>query len=120
MIDDKEVVDRVLAFVSRENPPSIFSKLSPKEISLETDLRSDLRMLEEDAGAMLEKFFQEFSVRNTDFDLSRYFPPEGLWLLPSFKKPKIPIRLTVGMLVKAAKDNEWVTVAIEGLSHETE
>ena len=113
MIDDKEVVDRVVAFVSRENPPPIFSKLSPKEIGLETDLRSDLRMLEEDAGAMLEKFFQEFSVKNTDFDLSRYFPPEGLWLLPSIKKRQIPVRLTIGMLVKAAKNNEWATVVIE-------
>ena len=113
MTEAKELLDQILAFVRRENPPSIFSKLSPKEIGLATDFRTDLRMLEEDAGGMLKKFFEDFSVKNIDFDLSRYFPPEGLWLLPSVKKPRAPIRLTIGMLVKAAENNEWVTAAIE-------
>jgi hypothetical protein len=113
VIDDKNLADQVIAFVHRENPPPILFRLSSKEISLATDLRTDLRMLEERSEVMLEKFFREFSVRNVDFDLSRYFPPEGLWLLPSFKKPPTPTPLTIKMLVKAAKNNEWITEAIE-------
>lgn len=112
MMEDT-VTNQVFTFIHKELPPPIFSGLSPKKISLTTDLRTDLRMLGEDAEPMIEKFFQEFSIKNLDFDLLRYFPPEGLWLFPSFKKRQIPIRLTIGMLVKAAKNNEWNTSEIE-------
>jgi hypothetical protein len=101
-------LEHVVAFIRREVPPP-----RRAELSEDTDLRRDLRMAEEDAEELLAKFFQEFSVALGDFDSSRYFPSEGLWLLRLNSSKPPPVRLTLGMLLQAARDKVWHTATLE-------
>lgn len=101
--------ERLFEFILREIPPPL-----PCDLSLETDLRRDLRMAEEDADEFLAKFFQDFSVAPGDFDFTRYFPSEGLWFFG--RKRAAPVSLTLGMLLRAARDGRWDTAAIEMIS----
>jgi hypothetical protein len=114
-------LDRIIDFIRREVMCS-----KGKALATETDLRGDLRMLVEDADVLLGKFAQEFSVAPGDFELGRYFPAEGLWPLPwpspfSAKRKYAgpPVRLTLGMLLQAAKDGVWNSSALERLGLET-
>jgi len=111
MMDEpgSDVAQRVLDFVKHEVAPPGSSK-----IAFETDLRTDLRMIWEDAEAMLAKFFATFKVDQGDFDFSRYFPNEGGLLLnlaarlSGKRRPKMqPEKLTVGMLARAAESGSW-------------
>jgi len=113
---DIDLAERVLAFAKHEIPPP-----RPNNISLETDLRTDLRILWEDAGAMLATFFLTFKVDRGDFDFGRYFPNEGglLWNLAAKLSGKsrptaAPKKLTVRMLVRAAEVGTWHSEVIEG------
>lgn len=106
--NDSELFERVFAFIRREVPPPCSSVLNPS-----TDLRKNLRMAEEDADELLKKIFKEFSIQNGDFDFSRYFPPEGLWIFFQLKKQPQPKPLTIGMLVQAVKKGVWDTPSIE-------
>jgi Protein of unknown function (DUF1493) len=107
----------VLAFIRREVPPALLFGDLTARMTEGTDLRNDLRMAEEDADEFLAKLFREFSIAPGDFDFTRYFPSEGLWLLPTFglgKGRPAPRRLTIGMLVRAAETGVWHTSTIEG------
>ncbi len=111
-----DILERVLAFVRAEVPPP-----GTNNISIDTDLRADLRMLWEDAEAMLAKFFATFKVEHGDFDFGRYFPNEGGLLfnlaasLAGKRRPRLqPEKLTVGMLVRAAEAGIWHTDEIGG------
>ena len=85
--------EQVKEFVKQEVPP-------PRKGNLlrQTELLSDLRIAEEDADDLLMKYFSTFGIAEGDFDFSRYFPSEGLWLLPRFRKAKNPIPISLGML----------------------
>jgi hypothetical protein len=98
--------EQLFAFIRREIPPPL-----PPGLSVDTDLRHDLRMAEEDADEFLAKLFQEFSIAPGDFDFTRYFPSEGLWLFG--RKRAAPAPLTLGMLLRAARDGVWDTATIE-------
>lgn len=97
--------ERLFAFVHREVPPPRAQTLSEH-----TDLRQDLRMAEEDADDFLARFFQEFDIDPGNFDFSRYFPSEGLSL---FGRGSAPVPLTLGMLLRAARDGVWRTTDVE-------
>jgi hypothetical protein len=71
-------------------------------------------MAEEDADELIAKLFQEFSIVPGDFDFTRYFPSEGLWFFG--RKRAAPVPLTLGMLLRAARDGGWNTAAIEMIS----
>lgn len=98
--------ENIFAFIRREVPPPL-----PIDLSEETDLRYDLRMAEEDADELLSKFSQEFHVAPGDFDLTRYFPSEGLWFFG--RKRTSPMPLTLGMLLRAARAGVWNTATVE-------
>jgi hypothetical protein len=100
----------LFAIIRREVPPPFVSELSEA-----TELRADLRMAEEDADALLANFFHEFSVAPADFNLTRYFPFEGLW--PFGRKRPAPMPLTLGMLLQAARDGVWDTASIENVGY---
>jgi len=55
----------------------------------------------------MEKYASRLNVKKEDYDSSAYFDTEGLWLLPRFKKRKIKMRITLGMLELAARGGEW-------------
>lgn len=103
--------DQLFAFIRREIPPPLRT-----DLTIDTDLRRDLRMAEEDADEFIAKLFQEFSIAAGDFDFTRCFPSEGLWLFG--RKRSAPVPLTLGMLLRAARDGIWSTAAIEKQSHD--
>lgn len=100
--------ENILAFIRSKVPPPHCS-----EIGLDTDLRGNLRMAEEDAEELLAAYFREFAVHQGDFDFCRYFPPEGFWPLPSFRKVVKPVPLTARMLLLAAQRGNWESSALE-------
>lgn len=108
IFDNQAILDRIVEFLKKEIPSPL-----PAGFSMETDLRKNLRMAEEDADELLAKIFQEFKILEGDFDYTRYFPSEGL-LFFRWKKPS-PLPLTIGMLVEAARDGVWDTKKIENL-----
>lgn len=74
-------------------------------VSLETDIREDLKVLYEDAADLFTYFFYHWKVEFNDFSLDRYFSPEYLGSPPP-KKPLEPI--TINMLVESAKAGQWL------------
>jgi hypothetical protein len=99
-------VEALFVFVRQEVPPPLNSGLS-----LGTDLRGDLRMAEEDADEFMARFAQAFHVAPGDFDLTRYFPSEGMWLFG--RKRPAPVPLTLGRVLHAVLDGVWNTSAVE-------
>ena len=104
--ENQAILERVVEFLQKEIPSP-----RPAHLTMETDLRKNLRMADEDADELLAKFFQQFEVLHGNFDHTRYFPSEGL-LFFRWKTPS-PVPLTIGMLVKAACDGVWDSEKIE-------
>ena len=52
-------------------------------------------------------------IRHLGKKTSDYFESEGLWLLPSFKKRKPKMHITLGLLVLAAKTGVWNTETLQ-------
>jgi hypothetical protein len=101
--------DQILAFIRQEVPAPHFT-----DLSLSTDLRKDLRMLEEDAEDLLVKLFEHFGIDRGDFEFTRYFPPEGSPFTFRWKHKTEAMPLTVAMLLKAATAGVWETAKVEG------
>jgi len=60
-------------------------------------------MAEEDAEEFLSEWFTVLNIGLGDFEFSRYFPSEGLWLFPRFRKSRESVPISLGMLELAAK-----------------
>jgi len=60
--------------------------LSPEYVTFPIKLNClvIVRVAEEDAEEFLLKWFAMFNIDPGDFEFPRYFPSEGLWLLPRF------------------------------------
>ncbi|WP_431223418.1 DUF1493 family protein [Serratia sp. L9] len=74
-------------------------------MSLETDLRQDLKIIYEDACDLFAFYFNNWKVELGNFSIDRYFSPEYLGSSAP-EKPLEPI--TVGMLVESAKAARWL------------
>jgi hypothetical protein len=70
-------------------------------------------MAEEDAEDFLSKWFEVNSIDVGDFQFSRYFPSEGLWLLPRLTKIPKAVPISLGMLELATKMQRWDTKVLE-------
>lgn len=100
--------ERLIKFIDQEIPaPRI------RNLSRQTELLGNLRMAEEDAEEFLSKWFAMFHIGLGDFEFSRYFPSEGLWLLPRFRKSPKPVPISLGMLELAAEMQRWDTKFLE-------
>jgi Protein of unknown function (DUF1493) len=86
------------------------------ELTPETDLVLDLGLVGDDAFQFMETYASCFNLQKGDYDASRYFEPEGLWLLPTFKKRKSALPITLGMLAMAAKIGEWKSELLDRAS----
>lgn len=101
----------VIRFIEQEVPHP-----RPGQITAQTDLRHNLRLLPEDADNLMGKFAKQFGVSSGDFELIRYFPQEDGFVIALYKglsrkgrkdnNSETP-RLTVGMLAGAARDGTW-------------
>ena len=106
-------LEKVVELVRTHAPPPRFCDLTAN-----TDLRNDLRMLWEDAEELMASFFDTFGVSQGDFETARYFPTEGDLVTAFFgslfgKKRPEPPRLTIGMLAGALRDGAWKSEALE-------
>ncbi len=108
MVNGKDDIwERIVRLV--EEIPSVgFRSVGKKqELTRRTDLVLDLGLIGDDAFEFMEKYASEFDIKQGDYDSSAYFDPEGLWLLPAFRKKKEKMHITLGMLEVAAKSGEW-------------
>lgn len=98
-----------------QDPPSVPLKYLFKKPNLtpQTDLAEDLGLVGQDAFDFMENYATQLSVNKGDYEWSNYFEPEGLWLLPSFRKKQKKKPITLGMLALAAQMGTWNTKAIE-------
>lgn len=78
-----------------------------QEFTRQTDLVSDLGLIGDDASEFMDRYASEFDVKQGDYDASAYFDAEGLWILPTFRKKREKMHITLGMLHLAAKIGEW-------------
>ncbi len=56
----------------------------------------------DDAFAFMARYAETFGVQRGDDDPSAYFEPEGLCLLPAWRRP-----MSLGMLECAAREGAW-------------
>lgn len=85
------------------------------KITLYSDLKNKLSIPDEEAGELIEEYFNLFNIEPTNFDFLAYYPNEGSFLWPNFLIPKAirptgkkPKPLTVKMLIKSAKAGRWL------------
>jgi len=104
----EDVFEKLKKFVEAEIP-------APRtlDLSRQTELLDNLKMAEEDAEEFLSKWFELNNINVGDFQFSRYFPSEGLWLLPRFKPRPKSVPISLGMLELATKMQRWDTKLLE-------
>jgi len=79
------------------------------EITLTTDLDTDLSIDELEAEDLMNDFFEKFDVDRGNFRIETYFPEQPFSWNPFKKHPPIPVPdFTVGMLVESAKAGRWL------------
>jgi hypothetical protein len=104
----EDVFEKLRKFVESEIPAP-----RPPSLSRQTELLSNLKMAEEDAEDFLSKWFELNNIDVGDFQFSRYFPSEGLWLLPRLKKSSKSVPISLGMLELATKMQRWDSKVLE-------
>jgi acyl carrier protein len=97
-MDNKDIFDKLLRFIYVQRGTYNFI------LSRDTTLERDLRISGDDAYEFFDAFSKEFNIDLSDFDLSKYFAPEGSFALfklifLGFDSGKIP--LSIGDLENA-------------------
>jgi acyl carrier protein len=95
---------------------------SPQELTALTRLGEDLGLDGDDAEDFMQAFAHRFQVDLSDFHFDLHFGPEAaynpflsfyLWL---FKPSALKLEpITIGDLVRAAKERKWHTAALGGV-----
>lgn len=98
-----------------QDPPSVPLKYLFKKplLTRQTELVNDLGLTGDDAFEFMEKYATKFDIDKGDYEWSNYFDPEGLWLLPSFRKKQVKKPITLGMLELAARMGTWDSKTLE-------
>lgn len=99
---------RIFYFVQAFAGSYVFST-KKIQLSIETDLDSDLQLDDAEAEELMENFFKKFSVKKENFNINSYYPPQSFSLNPFKKATPIPVPdLTIGMLIESAKAGRWL------------
>jgi hypothetical protein len=106
--ENDDVFQALKKLVEQEVPPPRSCELSRR-----TELQATLRMAAEDAEDFLSRWFTMNQVNEEGFEFTRYFPSEGLWLLPRMKKQAFSHPISLGMLELAAKMKRWDVKVLE-------
>lgn len=108
MVSDT-IEQRIYELVKSYDGIYLFKK---KELTLTTDLDSDLRLEDDEALALMDNFFTKFNVDRGNFSISTYYPPEPPLkdLLNPFRKSNIPQvpDITIGMLIESVRAGRWL------------
>ncbi|WP_262144042.1 DUF1493 family protein [Serratia ficaria] len=96
----------ILAYVQRKYSHKKFLFFGPLlPVTLETDLRRDLKIIYEDAEELFTYYFDTWKIAPEQFSIDRYFNPEYL----GSPKPDKPLEsITVRMLIESAKVGRWL------------
>ncbi|MCU1751890.1 DUF1493 family protein [Pseudomonas sp. 6D_7.1_Bac1] len=88
-----------------------------KTISLTTSINFDLGCDGSDARHLMETLEEQFAIDFIDYDAYRYFQPEGfdVFLKRRAKGRGDKVPLTIGMLYRAIKVQQWNTQELEGI-----
>jgi hypothetical protein len=83
-------------------------------LTRDTTLQKDLKMWGDDAFEFIDAFGKEFGIDLSEFDIKKYFRPEGDVILPAiigailFRKKKKYLPLTLGDLEKAIEKGKLI------------
>ncbi len=104
----KSIEKRIFDFVQTFAGSYVFSTKKP-QLSIETDLDSDLQLDDAEAEELMDNFFKKFSIKKESFNIKNYYPPQPFSLNPFKKAIPTPVPdLTIGMLIEAAKAGRWL------------
>lgn len=102
--------------VTRNPIVSAMFEIEAGQMTLETRMLHDLRLMGDNFLDTLEILDTEFDVDMSEFDWSRYTPSDGellfpwlpiAWLLGKFPRPGAYEPLTLGMIAVALKEKRW-------------
>lgn len=98
---EKEIVD----FIDRSYNTKKYFLFGPKKsITLDTNIRDDLKLVYEDNVEMMDSYFQRWRVERAGFNILDYFNPEFL----GSREPDPHKPLTLRMLAASARAGKWL------------
>jgi hypothetical protein len=102
-LEDRDITSNVMKFVA------CYVRIKTENLSLETDLMTDLGIDGDDAIEFIDSFGKEFNIDFSGFDSNKYFGSEAGFnpLVFLFKRKKI-FPLKIKLLVQAARRKEWL------------
>lgn len=104
-----EIEQRIYELVRRYDGVYLFKQ---KTLTPQIDIDSDLNFEREEAAALMDEFFNEFSVDRGTFAIETYYPdePSLVQILNPFNKREVPVvpDFTLGMLIESAKAGRWL------------
>jgi len=104
-----EIEQRIYELVRRYDGVYLFKQ---KTLTPQIDIDSDLNFEREEAAALMDEFFGEFSVDRGGFVIETYYPaePSLAQILNPFNKREVPVvpDFTLGMLFESAKAGRWL------------
>lgn len=107
MTDD--IDQRIYELVRRYDGVYLFKQ---KTLTPQVDIDSDLNFEREEAQALMDEFFAEFSVQRGGFAIETYYPaePSLVQILNPFNKREVPVvpDFTLAMLIESAKVGRWL------------
>lgn len=108
--NEAKFVEELLGFVRAET-------MTRRPLVLTTDLAKDIWIDGDDAKEFIRRFQARFNVDMSEFDFGVYLGAEGFDLVRlvmssvAGRRSKAPI--TIGMLLRAAKDRRWPGVELQ-------
>lgn len=104
-----EISQRIYELVRRYDGVYLFKQ---KMLAPQIDIDTDLNFEREEAQALMEEFFLEFSVDRGNFLIETYYPDESSLaaILNPFNKREVPVvpDFTLGMLIESARAGRWL------------
>lgn len=104
-----EIEQRIYELVRRYDGVYLFKQ---KTLTPQIDIDSDLNFEREEAAALMDEFFGEFSVDRGGFVIETYYPdePSLVQILNPFNKREVPVvpDFTLGMLIESALAGRWL------------
>lgn len=98
---DKELIE----FIDQGYNTKKYFLFGPKKvITLNTNIRDDLKLVYEDCEDLMDEYFKRWNVDPQGFEILDYFNPEYL----GSKEPDPHKPLTVAMLIESAKAGRWL------------
>jgi hypothetical protein len=98
---EQEIID----FIDEGYNTKKYFLFGPKKvITLDMNIRDDLKLVYEDNEELMDEYFKRWNVDRLNFEVLNYFNPEYL----GSKEPDPHKPLTLMMLVESAKAGKWL------------